>query len=112
LRELKERRPESEYEVVDFGDYWGVLSLLLFGFSLAARAVVGLLPPRLQGYYSMPPLAVLLVPLLSGLGLLIALPGLRAVGRNALARAGLLLNAVVFILGSLVVIAIYLWVRR
>lgn len=102
----------SEYEVVAFGDYWGVLSLLFFAASLTTRYLVRLLPVR--GYASLPPLSVKAVPVLALVGVVAALAGLRRSKNNSLARFALFVNLVVLGLSALLVIAalIYFASRR
>lgn len=99
---------ESAYDVVSFGDYWGLVSILFFVASLVTRQALGLLPPRLQGYHMMPPLAVTLVPMFSGLGVLCALLGGR---KRGTARIGFFANLVVFFLSTALVAIFWLWRR-
>ena len=93
------------------GDYWGLVSLICFTGSLTTRYLVALLPPRLQGYQMMPPLAVVLVPILSLLGMLVGLLGSRRTRTYSTARVGFLLNLVVFSLSVLWVGLIWVYLR-
>lgn len=101
---------EGAYDVVVLGDAWGLLSLLCFALSMTTRYGVGFLPPAWRMWDSVPPLAVVLVPLLSGLGLV---AGRLAVRREkpglALGRLGFLFNLVVFSLSGLLVVLMVLY---
>ena len=98
--------PDPAYDVVSFREFWGMLSLLCFLASLTTRQILSLLPFRHQGYLMIPPLAVMLVPVISGIGVLLALMGGR---RRGAARIGFLANLAVFVLSSLLVLAILAW---
>lgn len=92
--------------MVVLSEYWGMLSLVLFMAAVGARQLIGLLPYRLQGYHLMPPLAVLMVPVISGIGFLFALFGRHHGGA---ARLGLLANGCVLVLSLLLVLAAWRW---
>lgn len=102
--------PTGEYATVTLRSVWGSLSLLLFLTAVGARQLVRLLPPRLQGWHMMPPLAVLAVPPLALLGLLVGLVGLRRERRRTVPMLGTLLNAIV-LAATLVFLAGFWWVR-
>ena len=99
----------DEYSAVSLGSIWGVASLVLFVSALSVRQLLGWLPPRLQGYYLMPPLAVRLTPALALVGILLALIGARRENRRTVALLGLGLNAVVVLVSS-VFMAVFWWV--
>lgn len=110
-RKLKADPPERAYEPVVLGDYWGLVSLICFAGSLTTRYLIAMLPPRLQGYQMMPPLAVILVPILSLLGMIVGLTGSRRTRTYTTARVGFLLNLVVFGLSTLWVGLIWVYFR-
>ena len=98
--------PERAFEVVALSEYLGMISLILFLAAIGTRQLVGLLPYRLQGYHMMPPLAVLMVPVVSGIGVLFALFGRHHGGA---ARIGLVANTCVLALSLLLVLAALGW---
>ena len=100
----------SEYASLRLGSAWGVTSLLFFACSIGARQLVRLLPPHLQGWNIMPPMAVLVVPPLALAGLLAGLVGMRSKERRTLAQIGAALNGIVFLL-SLALLLGFWWVR-
>ena len=104
--------PEAtgEYATLKLGSSWGAASLLFFVLAIASRQLVRLLPPELQGWNIMPPIAVLAVPPLSLVGLLLGAIGLKREGRRGLALLGTGLNAVVLLL-SLALLLGFWWVR-
>lgn len=102
----------GEYSTVSLGSAWGVASLLLFAAALGVRQLLGLFPPRLQGYYLLPPLAVRLTPMISLIGVLFALIGLRRGARRTIALLGLALNGIVVALSTLFMLALWwIWLR-
>lgn len=102
---------EGAYEVVGFGNLWSGLSILCALLALYSRKWISLLPWQLQGYYLMPPLAVLIVPPLSALGLVSGFMATRRSSGGLLPRIGFVLNLVIFALSSLIVVAVWLWRR-
>ncbi len=100
-----EETREAAYETVSLRETWGVLSIFTFIASLGTGQILRLLPWRLRGYDMIPPLAVTLVPVLTGLGLLFALLG----RRRGLARIGLWANGLAFGLGMTLVLLILIW---
>ena len=102
----------GEYSTVSLRSTWGIASLLLFAAALAVREILGLLPPRLQGHYLIPPLAVRLTPLLSLVGLLFGLIGLRRGARRTIALFGVGLNGIVLVLSTLFMVVLWwVWLR-
>ena len=97
---------DPAYDLVSFREFWGTLSLLCFLASLTTRQILSLLPFHRQGYLMIPPLAVMLVPVISGIGVLLGLMGNR---RRGAARIGFLANLTVFVLSSLLVAALWAW---
>ena len=91
---------EGEYGALNMPDAWHVASLACFAASLGARFIVKILPfgsPFLgRGF-----LSALAVLVLSGLGLLFGLLGLRNPEGRGIARIGVFLNATVLVLGTL-----------
>ncbi len=102
-----DRGSEKAYEVVSFGEAWGVLSLALFVASLSTRFLIGFLPFSLQGWDRLPPHAVTSVPLVATLGAIAAWIGGRR--ESATCRIGFALNLVVVGLSGLLVAAIAVW---
>lgn len=97
---------DAAYDVISFREFWGTLSLLCFLASLTTRQILSLLPFSRQGYLMIPPLAVMLVPVISGVGVLLAMMGDR---KRGAARIGFLANLAVFLLSSLLVGAMLAW---
>lgn len=100
----------GEYATIGLRSVWGSLSLLVFVAAVAARQLVRLLPSHLQGWGTMPPLAVTAVPPLALLGLLLGVVGLRRERRRTLALMGVLLNGIVLV-ATLLFLAGFWWVR-
>lgn len=98
---------EGAYDIVTLGEGWGVFSLAFFGLSLATRPLLSLLPWEYRGWDMIPPLAVTLVPMLAGCGVVCALFGRRSKGSPS--RLGLLLNGIVLLLSGLLVTVILIW---
>jgi hypothetical protein len=107
---VKDPDLDDEYQPVAISDYWGLISLLFFLAAMTTRFLVRLLPPGMRGYGTLPPLAAKAVPLLALVGILASLAGLRRKRQDVVARLGLLFNLVVFILGSLFLLAF--WIIR
>ena len=99
-----QRGGEGAYDVVSLGEGWGIVSLTFFAMSLATRPLLSLVPAQYRGWNYIPPLAVTLVPVLAGLGLLCAFFGKRTKGSPS--RIALYLNAVVLGISALLVLII------
>jgi hypothetical protein len=92
------------------GGWLGGLSMLLFVAAVGARFWVGAVAPAGTGFFRRAFLTSVAVPIISGIGLLIGLVGMRLGGRGAtLARLGVWLNLVVVVLGSLL-LAAFFWI--
>jgi hypothetical protein len=97
---------DDEYGVVQLPDSLPVLSLLCFLGALAARYLADVLPAGWRLSYPRFLVSVILVLLLSGLGLLLGLLGLRAPRSRGMARIAALLNGIALALGLLGVAAV------
>jgi hypothetical protein len=98
----------DEYQVVGVsGERLGALSLLFFLAALGSRYLVRLLPASLRHYPHGAFYSAVGAPLLSGLGLLVALLALRVSARKTTARLALFLNLVAFLLSSLLLAAFF-----
>jgi hypothetical protein len=91
---------EGEYGALNMPDAWHVASLACFAASLGARFLVKILPFGVP-FFGRAFLSALAVLVLSGLGLLFGLLGLRNPEGRGIARIGVFLNATVLVLGTL-----------
>lgn len=100
--------PEDEYALVSLGGGPGLLSLVFFVLALGSRFLVDLLPPEMRPF----PWGILLpglgVPVLSFLGLLFGLVGVRRASGRGFARMGILLNSIALVLSALAILAFFL----
>ncbi len=86
----------GEYEVVSLRPSWGAVSLTLFLLTLPARSLLRLQPWRPEQIWMWPLVPVAAIAVLSFLGLLTGLVGLRFQAQSrGMAKIGVLLNAVV-----------------
>lgn len=85
----------DEYEVVSLRLSWGGLSLFLFLLTLPAPYLLRLQPWRPAQSWMLPLVPVVTIAILSLLGLVADLIGLRFSDRPGMAKIGVLLNAVV-----------------
>ncbi len=99
-----EHDPSGEYRVVQLRPSWGLLSILIFAYSLPIRYWLNFLPWHPYQYWYRPGYMVLATLGLSALGMATAWFGLRAArldssgrktGRSA-SKIGLFLNGTVF----------------
>jgi hypothetical protein len=97
----------GEYGVIRVPDAWHVLSLFFFLAALGARFLIFLIPVGLNQHVYRPLLVTIAVPVLSLLGLLFGLLGLRNPTNRSTARVALFLNGVTLVLGLLVMAAFY-----
>jgi len=94
----------GEYAVVSLRPSWSTLSLVLFLLTLPAKSLLELQPWRPPQLWMWPLAPPLVIAALSTLGLAAGLLGLRFSAARALARTGVLLNAVV--LGCILLVAL------
>lgn len=94
----------GEYAVVPLRPSWSTLSLLLFLLTLPAKSLLNLQPWRPDHIWMWPLIPPLVIAALSLLGLVAGLLGLKYSATRGLAKAGVLLNAVV--LGCILLVAL------
>lgn len=94
---------DDEYAVLDLGNVWPLLGLVCFLGALGARFLVELVPRDLLGWPWRLLLPGLSVPVLSLLGLIFGLVGLRRAEGRGLAKVAVLVNAVGLVVGLLAI---------
>ncbi len=111
MKQIHEDVPDpfgGEYGTITLPHSWHVLSLVFFGASLGARFLTSLIPRELLvGVIWRPVLTAFAVPLLAGLGVLFALPGLRHPEGRGAAKIALFLNGTVLVLSGLALWAFF-----
>ncbi len=86
----------GEYEVVSLRLSWGAVSLVLFLLTLPAKSILRLQPWRPEQIWMWPLVPVVAIAVLSFLGLLTGLLGLRFQAKSrGMAKVAVLLNGVV-----------------
>lgn len=85
----------DEYEAVSLRPSWGAVSLIFFLLTLPAKTLLRLQPWRPAQLWMWPLVPVVAIAVLSFLGLLAGLLGLRLSESRGMAKIGVLLNAVV-----------------
>ena len=98
---------EPAYDPVSLREFWGLLSILCFTGAIAFRYVAWLLPRGWFRWDRIPPTTIYLVPILSALGLALALLAGRK--NTVTGRVGFLANAIVFGLSLVLLTLIAIW---
>lgn len=102
---------KDEYDVVEVGGLWGLLSLVAFVYSLPLRVLAPYLPGHPYFYWSRPAYVLLSTFGLSLVGILAAWLGRRSRRESLLCRWALILNSSVLGILITAVIALTVWWR-